>query len=73
MVDFLLNLTKTLRVSMKWKLHEGESSQVRDVKVLITLRSGKKVELLTPNPHVEEEEEEETEKREESRKEERYQ
>ena len=45
--------------------HEGESSQVRDVKALITLRSGKKVELPTPKPHVEEEEEEETQKREE--------
>ncbi|KAL6310929.1 hypothetical protein AAG906_016220 [Vitis piasezkii] len=45
--------------------HEGESSQVRDVKALITLRSGKKVELPTPKPHVEEEEEEETEKKEE--------
>ncbi|RVW37785.1 hypothetical protein CK203_101721 [Vitis vinifera] len=45
--------------------HEGESSQVRDVKALITLRSGKKVELPTPKPHVEEEEEEVTEKREE--------
>ncbi|RVX20802.1 hypothetical protein CK203_002381 [Vitis vinifera] len=44
---------------------EGESSQVRDVKALITLRSGKKVELPTPKPHVEEEEEEETKKREE--------
>ncbi|WKA10528.1 hypothetical protein VitviT2T_028094 [Vitis vinifera] len=44
--------------------HEGESSQVRDVKALITLRSGKKVELPTPKPHVEEEEEEETKKRE---------
>ena len=45
--------------------HERESSQVRDVKALITLRSGKKVELPTPKPHVEKEEEEETEKREE--------
>ena len=46
--------------------HEGESSQVRDVKALITLRSGKKVELPTPKPHVKkEEEDEETEKREE--------
>ena len=45
--------------------HEGESSQVRDVKALITLRSGKKVELPTSKPHVEEEEEEETKKREE--------
>ncbi|RVW62963.1 Retrovirus-related Pol polyprotein from transposon 297 [Vitis vinifera] len=45
--------------------HEGESSQVKDVKALITLRSGKKVELPTPKPHVEEEEEKETKKREE--------
>ena len=43
--------------------YEGESSQVRDVKALITLRSGKKVELPTPKPDVEEEEE--TVKREE--------
>ncbi|RVW23635.1 hypothetical protein CK203_093970 [Vitis vinifera] len=33
--------------------HEGESSQVRDVKALITLRSGKKVEHQHPS-HVEE-------------------
>ncbi|RVW11781.1 hypothetical protein CK203_089746 [Vitis vinifera] len=39
--------------------HKGESSQVRDIKALITLRSGKKVELPTPKPHVEKEEEEE--------------
>ncbi|KAL6325099.1 hypothetical protein AAG906_022666 [Vitis piasezkii] len=45
--------------------HEGESSQVRDVKALITLRSGKKVESPTPKPHVEEKEEEETKKMEE--------
>ena len=44
---------------------EGESSQVRDVKALITLRSSKKVESPTPKPHVEEKEEEKTEKREE--------
>ena len=30
---------------------------MRDVKALITLRSGKKVELPTPKPHVEKEEE----------------
>ncbi|RVW69552.1 Retrovirus-related Pol polyprotein from transposon 297 [Vitis vinifera] len=40
-----------------------ESSQVRDVKALITLRSGKKVESPTPKPYVEEKEEEETKKR----------
>ena len=40
------------------EIHEGESSQVKDVKALITLRSGQKVEPPTPKPHVEEEEEE---------------
>ncbi|RVW12769.1 hypothetical protein CK203_108799 [Vitis vinifera] len=65
-VDFLLNLTKTPRVSMKWKLMRRIFT-VRDVKALITLRSGKKVELPTPKPHVEEEEEEETEKRRKSK------
>ena len=45
--------------------HEGESSQVRDVKALITLRNGKKVESTTPKPYAEEKEEEETKKREE--------
>ncbi|RVW25131.1 hypothetical protein CK203_110584 [Vitis vinifera] len=43
--------------------HEGESSQVRDVKALITLRSGKKVESPTPKPYAEEKGEEETKKR----------
>ena len=38
---------------------------MRDVKTLITLRSGKEVELPTPKPHDEKEGEEETEKREE--------
>ncbi|RVW21720.1 hypothetical protein CK203_115379 [Vitis vinifera] len=37
--------------------HEGESSQMKDVKALITLRSGKKIEKPTPKPHVEEVEE----------------
>ncbi|RVW23225.1 hypothetical protein CK203_100446 [Vitis vinifera] len=45
--------------------HEGESSQVRDVKALVTLRSGKKVESPTPKLYVGEKEEEETKKREE--------
>ncbi|RVW21349.1 hypothetical protein CK203_106315 [Vitis vinifera] len=36
---------------------EGESSQMKDVKALITLRSGKKIEQPTPKPHVEKEEE----------------
>ena len=38
---------------------------MRDVKALITLRSGKKVESPTPKPYVEEKKEEETKKREE--------
>ena len=38
---------------------------MRDVKALITLRSGKKFESPTPKPYVEEKEEEETKKREE--------
>ena len=36
---------------------EGESSQTKDVKALITLRSGKKIEKPTPEPYVEKEEE----------------
>ena len=49
----------------KVETHEGESSQVRDVKALITLRSGKKVEPPTPKPYVEENEEAKTKKSEE--------
>ena len=45
--------------------HEGESSQVRDVKAMITLSRGKEVELPTPKPHNEIESEKEIEKREE--------
>ncbi|RVW20459.1 Retrovirus-related Pol polyprotein from transposon opus [Vitis vinifera] len=52
------------------KMHEVQTVaetpvQVRDVKALITLRSGKKVESPTPKLYVEEKEEEETKKREE--------
>ena len=39
---------------------------MRDVKALITLRSGKKVESPTPKLYVEEKEEEETKKRDDS-------
>ncbi|RVW12157.1 Retrovirus-related Pol polyprotein from transposon 297 [Vitis vinifera] len=35
---------------------EGESSQMKDVKALITLRSGKKIEKPTTKPHVQKEE-----------------
>ena len=45
---------------------------MRDVKALITLRSGKKVESPTPKPHVEEKEEEETKKREEMKGKKKY-
>ena len=45
--------------------YEGESSKVMNVKAMITLRSGKEVELPTPKPHDEIESEKETEKREE--------
>ncbi|RVW12772.1 hypothetical protein CK203_108790 [Vitis vinifera] len=45
--------------------HDGESSHMRDVKAMITLRSGKEVELPTPKPHDETEHEKETKKREE--------
>ncbi|RVW62834.1 hypothetical protein CK203_056278 [Vitis vinifera] len=47
------------------EIHDGESSQVRDVKALITLRSGKKVEPPTLKPYVEEKKDEETKKGEE--------
>ena len=40
--------------------HKGESSLVRDVKAMITLRSGKEVELPTPKLHDEIESEKET-------------
>ncbi|RVW33704.1 Retrovirus-related Pol polyprotein from transposon 17.6 [Vitis vinifera] len=52
--------------------HEGESSQVRDVKALITLRSGKKVEPPTPKPYVEEKKRRDKEEGGNERKEERY-
>ncbi|KAL6342961.1 hypothetical protein AAG906_016981 [Vitis piasezkii] len=41
----ILNLIKIPMVSMKWKL-KGESSMVKEVEVVITLRSGKE-----PHPH----------------------
>ena len=44
---------------------EGESSQVREIKVVITLRSDKEVDLPTSKPEHEPESEAEKEKREE--------
>ncbi|RVW63655.1 Retrovirus-related Pol polyprotein from transposon 17.6 [Vitis vinifera] len=41
---------------MKWKA-KRENHHRKDVKALITLRSGKKIEQPTPKPHVEKEEE----------------
>ena len=46
---------------------EGESSQVREVKAVITLRSGKEVDLLTSKPEPELENEAEKEKREKNK------
>ena len=46
---------------------EGESSKLREVKAVITLRSGKKVDLPTPKPEYEPKSEVEKEKREESK------
>ena len=67
-------LTSPLSQIHEVETHKGESSQVRDVKALITLRSGKKLESPTPKLYVEEKEEEEIKKRKEyERKEERYQ
>ncbi|RVW72029.1 hypothetical protein CK203_054032 [Vitis vinifera] len=54
--DFLLNPPKPQGVH-EVESQEGESSQMKDVKALITLRSGKKIEKPTPKPHVEKEEE----------------
>ncbi|RVW22959.1 hypothetical protein CK203_093676 [Vitis vinifera] len=54
--DFLLNPPKPKGVH-EVESQEGESSQMKDVKALITLRSGKKIEQPTPKPHVEKEEE----------------
>ena len=46
---------------------EGESSQVREVKAVITLRSDKEVDLPTSKPEHEPESEVEKEKREETK------
>ncbi|RVW70412.1 hypothetical protein CK203_056703 [Vitis vinifera] len=46
---------------------EGESSQMKDVKALITLRSGKKIEKPTPKPHVERRRDKEREEMEDKR------
>ncbi|RVW23219.1 hypothetical protein CK203_100440 [Vitis vinifera] len=50
------SLEQAMAISASGK-PEGESSQMKDVKALITLRSGKKIEQPTPKPHVEKEEE----------------
>ena len=46
---------------------EGESSQMREVKAVIILRSGKEVDLLTSKPEPELENEAEKEKREKNK------
>ncbi|KAL6348189.1 hypothetical protein AAG906_003055 [Vitis piasezkii] len=52
-------------ISRLTNLNIGESSQVREVKAVITLRSGKEVDLPTSKPEHEPESEAEKEKREE--------
>ena len=49
--------------------HEGKSSQIREVKAVITLKSGKEVNLPTPKPKQESEQEPETEAEKEKREE----
>ena len=49
----------------KVETQEGESSHMREVKVVITLRSGKEVDMPTSKPEHEPESEAEKEKREE--------
>ncbi|RVW19765.1 hypothetical protein CK203_111512 [Vitis vinifera] len=50
--NFLLNLIKIPRVSMKWRLRR-RIFQMREVKAVITLRSGKEVDLPTSKPEQE--------------------
>ncbi|RVW22200.1 hypothetical protein CK203_106578 [Vitis vinifera] len=53
--SFLLNLIKIPRLSHKVEAQEGESSKVREVKEVITLRSGKEVDQPTSKPKHDEE------------------
>ena len=48
---------------------EGESSQMREVKAVITLRSGKEVDLPTPKPEQDPEQEPDSEAEKEKREE----
>ena len=49
--------------------HEGKSSQIREVKAVITLKSGKEVNLPTPKPKQESEQKPETKAEKEKREE----
>ena len=51
------------------KAQKRESSQMREVKAVITLRSGKEVDLPTPKPEQEPEQEPESEAKKEKREE----
>ncbi|KAL6335139.1 hypothetical protein AAG906_027199 [Vitis piasezkii] len=62
-ISRLTNLNTSKRNEME--AQEGKSSQVREVKVVITLRSGKEVDLPTSKPEHEPESKAEKEKREE--------
>ncbi|RVW63744.1 hypothetical protein CK203_052764 [Vitis vinifera] len=52
---FPLNQAKIQRVFMKLKTQDGESSKLRDVKAVITLRSGKEVDQPLPKVRQDEE------------------
>ncbi|RVW30825.1 hypothetical protein CK203_106528 [Vitis vinifera] len=53
--SFLLNLIKNPKGIHEVEAQEGESSKVREVKVVITLRSGKEVDQPTSKPKHDEE------------------
>ncbi|RVW72153.1 hypothetical protein CK203_061806 [Vitis vinifera] len=61
----IVNLSKNPKGIHEVEAQEGESSQVREIKVVITLRSDKEVDLPTSKPEHEPESEAEKEKREE--------
>ncbi|RVW57938.1 hypothetical protein CK203_112436 [Vitis vinifera] len=69
----IVNLSKNPKGIHEMEAQEGESFQMREVKVVITLRSGKEVDLPTPKPEHEPETEVEKRRGRKQRKEEREQ
>ncbi|RVW13010.1 hypothetical protein CK203_103642 [Vitis vinifera] len=57
----IMKLNKIPKVIYEMEAQEGESSQMREVKAVITLRSGKEVDMPTPKPEQEPKQELETE------------